>query len=62
MPTKTPGVPKQPKPAKRIRVTIPDGKADFQGKVNIQKALRATAPTAPDAPEKDPEPDPGPGD
>jgi hypothetical protein len=47
MPTKKPGVPKQPKPAKRVRVTIGDGKADFLGKTNIQKALRTTAPQAP---------------
>jgi len=47
MPTKKPGVPRQPKAAKRVRVTIGDGKADFLGRTNIQKALRTTAPQSP---------------
>ena len=41
-----PGVPKEPKAAKRIKVTLGDSKADFQGRVNIQKGLRTTAPQA----------------
>jgi hypothetical protein len=44
---KTPGVPKEPKAAKGVRVTLGDGKADFQGKVNIQKGVRTTAPQSP---------------
>jgi hypothetical protein len=47
MPAKKPGVPKQPKPAKHARVTIGDSNADFQGRTNIQKALRTTAPSSP---------------
>jgi hypothetical protein len=47
MATKKAGVPKQPKPARRVRVKLGDGNADFQGKTNIQKGLRATAPQSP---------------
>jgi hypothetical protein len=47
MPIKKPGVPKQPRAASRVRVTLGDGNADFQGKANIQKGLRNTAPQSP---------------
>ena len=43
---KSPGVPKEPKPAKRIRFSPGDAGATFQGKVNVQKAIRTTAPQA----------------
>ena len=33
MPAKKPGVPKQPRAAKHVRVTIGDSNADFQGKL-----------------------------
>jgi hypothetical protein len=46
MPKKIPGVPKEPKPAKRIRFSPGDAGATFQGKVNIQKSIRSTAPQA----------------
>lgn len=47
MPKKIQGVPKEPKPAKHVRFTPGDSTATFQGKVNIQKAIRTTAPNAP---------------
>ncbi len=47
MAKRQPGVPRQPKRARRVRFNPGDGKADFQGKVNIQKGLRNTAPQAP---------------
>jgi hypothetical protein len=47
MPKKIPGIPKEPKPAKRIRFTPGDSGATFQGRVNIQKGIRTTAPQAP---------------
>jgi hypothetical protein len=47
MPKKQPGVPKEPKKAKGVTVTLGDSRADFQGKVNIQKSLRTAAPQSP---------------
>jgi hypothetical protein len=47
MPKKKPGVPKQPKAAKRIRFTLGEGHADFQGRANVQKSVRNTAPQSP---------------
>ena len=46
MPKKIQGVPKEPKAAKRIHFNPGDSRATFQGKVNIQKSIRATAPQA----------------
>jgi hypothetical protein len=46
MPKKIPGVPKEPRPTKRVRVTLNDSKAAFQGRTNTQKGLRTTAPQA----------------
>jgi hypothetical protein len=41
------GIPKQPKPAKWVRLKAGDAAADCQGKITIQKRLRATVPLSP---------------
>jgi hypothetical protein len=41
------GIPKQPKPANRIRITNPDANAEHRGKIDIQKGLRTTVPHSP---------------
>jgi hypothetical protein len=46
MPKKIQGVPTEPKPAKHTRFTPGDSAATFQGRVNIQKSIRTTAPQA----------------
>ena len=47
MPVKKPGTPKEPTPAPHVRITLGDSEADFQGRVNVQLGLRATAPQSP---------------
>ena len=39
--------PKQPSPVKRVKLRAGDGKADCQGKINIQRGLRVTVPKSP---------------
>jgi hypothetical protein len=46
MSKKIPGVPTEPKAAKRIRYRPGDATAAFQGRVNVQKGIRTTAPQA----------------
>ncbi len=47
MPAKKAGTPKEPKPAPHVRISLGDSNADFQGRVNVQLGLRATAPQSP---------------
>lgn len=41
------GVPKQPEPIKRVRITAPDAGVDCQGRITIQKGLRVIVPQSP---------------